>query len=194
MMLAGTAAITASGAMLQMKNIIDLGMIAALGSLLLVLGLHFYRDNGKNYYNRVALLYAFGFCSGQTMGPLLKYVVSVNSSIIVTALVGTMITFASLSIAALLAQRGQFLFLGGVLMSVINTMALFSILNIFFKSMFVHMVSNLIKIIFRSISFKYLCIHMYVFIYLIIYFFFRLNFILEFLSWPRLFSLIHKIL
>ena len=68
MMLGGTSAITACGAMLQMKHIVDLGMIAALGSLLLVLGLHFYRDNGKNYYNRVAMLYAFGFCSGQTLG------------------------------------------------------------------------------------------------------------------------------
>ncbi|KNC32926.1 putative Bax inhibitor 1 [Lucilia cuprina] len=139
MMLCGTAAITATGSMLQMKNIIDLGMLAAIGSLLLVLGLHFYRDNGKNYYNRVAMLYAFGFCSGQTMGPLLQYVVSVNPSIIVTALVGTVVTFASLSVAALLAERGQFLFLGGILVSVINTMTLLSILNMFFKSMFVQM-------------------------------------------------------
>lgn len=144
MMLCGTAAITATGAMLQMKNIIDLGMVAALGSLLLVLGLHFYRDNdGKNYYHRVAMLYSFGFCSGQTLGPLLKYVVSVNPSIIITSLAGTVITFASLSLAALLAERGKFLFLGGILVSVINTMTLLSILNMFFKSFFVQMVSVL---------------------------------------------------
>lgn len=139
MMLSGTAAITACGAILQMRRIVDLGILAALGSLILVLGLHFYRDNGKNYYNRVAMLYAFGFCSGQSMGPLLRYVVSVNPSIILTALVGTMVTFVSLSVAALLAQRGQYLFLGGILASVINTMTLLSILNIFFKSMFVQM-------------------------------------------------------
>ncbi|XP_075161636.1 bax inhibitor 1-like [Haematobia irritans] len=139
MMLGGTSAVTAIGSILQMKHFIDLGMLAALGSLFLVLGLHFYRDNGKNYYTRVAMLYAFGFCSGQTMGPLLRYVVSVDPSIIATALVGTFITFASLSIAALLAGRGKFLFLGGILISVINTMTLLSLLNIFFKSVFVQM-------------------------------------------------------
>lgn len=141
MMLGGTSAVTAIGSILQMKRYVDLGILAALGTLFLVLGLHFYRDNGKNYYTRVAMLYGFGFCSGQTLGPLLSYVVSVDPSIIVTALVGTFITFASLSIAALLAGRGQYLFLGGILISVINTMTLLSILNIFFKSMFVQMVS-----------------------------------------------------
>lgn len=142
MMLCGTAAVTAIGSILQVKHFLDLGIIAALGSLILILGLHFYRDNGKNYYNRVAMLYAFGFCSGQTMGPLLQYVVSVDPSIIVTALVGTIVTFASLSCAALLAERGQFLFLGGILVSVINTMALLSLLNMFFRSTFVQMVSS----------------------------------------------------
>ncbi|XP_013107024.1 bax inhibitor 1 [Stomoxys calcitrans] len=139
MMLGGTSAVTAIGSMLQMKHIVDLGFLAALGSLFLVLGLLFYRDNGKNYYTRVAMLYAFGFCSGQSMGPLLSYVVRVDPSIIVTALVGTFITFASLSAAALLAGRGQFLFLGGILISVVNTMALLSLMNIFFKSVIVQM-------------------------------------------------------
>lgn len=141
-MLSATAAVTAAGALLQMNNLIDLGVIAALGSLVLVLGLHFYRDNGKNYYNRVAMLLSFGFCSGQTLGPLLQYIASINPSIIISALVGTMITFASLSLAALFAERGKYLFLGGVLVSVINTMALLSLLNIFFQSLFVQLVSN----------------------------------------------------
>ncbi|XP_005187554.1 bax inhibitor 1 [Musca domestica] len=147
MMLGGTSAVTAIGSILQMKRYVDLGILAALGTLFLVLGLHFYRDNGKNYYTRVAMLYGFGFCSGQTLGPLLSYVVSVDPSIIVTALVGTFITFASLSIAALLAGRGQYLFLGGILISVINTMTLLSILNIFFKSMFVQMAQLYVGVI-----------------------------------------------
>lgn len=140
MMLGITAATTSTGVILQMYNIIDLGLIAAIGSLILVLGLHFYRDNGKNFYKRVCMLYSFGFCSGQTLGPLLKYVAGINPSIIVTALFGTVITFISLSLAALYAERGKFLFLGGLLVSVINTMALLSLFNMFFQSLFIQMV------------------------------------------------------
>lgn len=140
MMLGITAAITSVGVFLQMSNIIDLGILAALSSLILVLGLHFYRDNGKNFYKRVIMLYAFGFCSGQTLGPLLNYVAGINPFIIITALVGTIITFISLSLAALYAERGKFLFLGGLLVSVINTMALLSLFNMFFHSVFIQMV------------------------------------------------------
>ncbi|XP_034110551.1 bax inhibitor 1 [Drosophila sulfurigaster albostrigata] len=137
MVLASTTAAAAGGALLQMKNYIDLGMLAAIASLVLVLGLHFYRDDGKNYYTRLGMLYAFGFCSGQTLGPLLGYIVSINPAIILTALTGTFVTFASLSLAALLAEQGKYLYLGGMLVSVINCMALLSLFNMIFKSYFV---------------------------------------------------------
>lgn len=142
MVLASTTAAAAVGALLQMQNIFDLGMLAAIASLVLVLGLHFYRDDGKNYYTRLGMLYAFGFCSGQTLGPLLGYIVSINPAIIVTALTGTFVTFGSLSLAALLAEQGKYLFLGGLLVSVINCMALLSLFNMIFKSYFVQIVSN----------------------------------------------------
>lgn len=142
MVLASTTAATAVGSITQMQGSFDLGMLAAIASLILVLGLHFYRDNGKNYYTRLGMLYAFGFCSGQTLGPLLGYIASINPAIIVTALTGTFLTFTSLSIAALLAEQGKYLFLGGVLVSVINCMALLSLFNMIFKSYFVQIVSN----------------------------------------------------
>ncbi|XP_030372717.1 bax inhibitor 1 [Scaptodrosophila lebanonensis] len=137
MVLASTAAASAVGAMLQMRDFVDLGIVAAIASLVLVLGLHFYKDDGKNYYTRLSMLYAFGFCSGQTLGPLLGYICSINSAIILTALVGTFVTFLSLSLAALVAEQGKFLYLGGMLVSVINTMALLSLFNMIFKSYFV---------------------------------------------------------
>lgn len=143
LMLGITAATTSLGVLLQMRKILDLGILAAIVSLMLVLGLHFYRDNGKNFYKRVVMLYSFGFCSGQTIGPLLSYVAGINPSIIMTALFGTIITFISLSLAALYAERGKFLMLGGLLVSVINTMALLSLFNMFFQSFFIQMVSKL---------------------------------------------------
>ncbi|KAL7732391.1 hypothetical protein ACLKA6_004367 [Drosophila palustris] len=137
MVLASTTAAAAGGALLQMQNMFDLGMLAAIASLVLVLGLHFYKDDGKNYYTRLGMLYAFGFCSGQTLGPLLGYIVSINPAIILTALTGTFVTFGSLSLAALLAEQGKYLYLGGMLVSVINCMALLSLFNMIFKSYFV---------------------------------------------------------
>jgi Bax inhibitor 1 len=74
------------------------------------------------------------------MGLLLELVIMVNPQIIVTALVGTTVVFVSLSLTALFAQRGQYLFLGGILMSVLSTMMMISLGNLFFKSYFVNQV------------------------------------------------------
>ncbi|XP_017490748.1 PREDICTED: bax inhibitor 1 isoform X1 [Rhagoletis zephyria] len=137
MVLGAATASTAVGAALHLWGVINLGLLAALASLGLVLGLHFYRDDGKNYYTRLSMLMAFGFCSGQTLGPLMQYIISINPSIILTALTGTVVTFISLSLGALLAERGKYLYLGGLLISVINTMALLSLFNMFFQSYFV---------------------------------------------------------
>ncbi|XP_034657679.1 bax inhibitor 1 [Drosophila subobscura] len=134
MVLGSTAAATTVGALCQMRGFLDLGVLAAVATLFLVLGLHFYKDNGKNYRTRLTMLYAFGFLSGQTMGPLLAYVSHINPAIIITALTGTFVTFLSLSLAALLAEQGKYLFLGGILVSVVNTMALLSLFNMLFQS------------------------------------------------------------
>lgn len=139
MVLGFTTLSSALGILMHLTHLLDLGVFAAIGSLISVLGLHFYRDDGKNYYMRLGMLLSFGFCSGQTLGPLINYIISVNPTIIFTALVGTVITFASLSLSALLAERGKFLFLGGILVSVINTMALISLFNMFFQSLFVQL-------------------------------------------------------
>lgn len=141
MVLGATTLSTAFGAILQINHIINGGILAAVGSLILVLGLHFYRDDGKNYYTRLGMLLAFGFCSGQTLGPLMQYIITINPAIIFTALMGTAVTFASLSLAALLAERGKYLYLGGLLVSIINTMAILSLFNMFFQSYFVQLVS-----------------------------------------------------
>lgn len=132
--LSATTAAAAAGSVLFLTGILDTGILGALASFVLVLSLHFIRDNGKNFYTRMAMLLGFGFCSGQALGPLLEYVVHLNPAIIVTALSGTVITFLTLSLAALLAEQGKYIFLGGLLVSVLNTMALMSILNIFMRS------------------------------------------------------------
>ncbi|XP_055374446.1 bax inhibitor 1 [Condylostylus longicornis] len=135
--LGGTTATATLGSLLHLSGWLELGFLTGIGSILLVLGLIFMEDNGKNFYTRLGMLLGFGFCSGQTLGPFLQYIRILNPAIIVTALTGTSIVFVTLTLAALLAERGSYLFLGGILISVLNTMALISLFNMFMGSYFI---------------------------------------------------------
>lgn len=75
-----------------------------------------------------------------SMGPLMEYVSIVNPSIIITALLGTTLVFVCFSIAAILADRGSWLFLGGTLMTLLTSMSVMSLLNIFMQSNFLYQV------------------------------------------------------
>ena len=59
---------------------------------------------------------------------------ALDPTIIVSALIGTSVVFVSFTAAALVAKRGQYIFLGGILMSVINYMALSALANMFIRS------------------------------------------------------------
>lgn len=76
-----------------------------------------------------------------SMGPLLEYVSVVDPSIIVTALLGTTLVFVCFSVAAMLAERGSWLFLGGTLMTLLTSMSLMTIFNLFMQSHFLYQVS-----------------------------------------------------
>ena len=68
------------------------------------------------------------------MGPLLDTVIAINPSIIVTALIGTVVIFGSFSLSAIFAERGRWLYLGGTLMTLLTTLLLLSLANLFFGS------------------------------------------------------------
>lgn len=78
--------------------------------------------------------YCFPSVTGNNMGPLLGMVGRIDPSIIVTALISTAVVFMSFSASALLAARGSWLYLGGTLMTVLSSMLVFSLMNIFFQS------------------------------------------------------------
>lgn len=52
------------GAILHITGILEVGLVAALLSLGLLLALVFTQDDGKNFPLRLSLLLGFGFCSG----------------------------------------------------------------------------------------------------------------------------------
>lgn len=58
---------------------------------------------------------------------------TVNDNIIRFFISGTTIVFVSFSISSLLAERGRWLYLGGTLISLLNTMVLFSFINLFLR-------------------------------------------------------------
>lgn len=136
--LTATCAAATVGSIIHLQGIWQAGLLSALISLGLVLGLVFTPDNGKNFNLRLGLLLGFGAFSGHSLGLLLEQVIFINPAIVVTALVGTTTIFSCLSAAAVLAKRGSYLFLGGILMSTLSAMFLISLGNLLFRSYFVH--------------------------------------------------------
>jgi len=89
---------------------------------------------------RMALLLAFGFFQGASIGGLVLVVMLLDPNIVLTAFLGTVTIFACLTASALLAKRKTYLFLGGFLSSSLINLLLLSILNIFLRLEFLDVV------------------------------------------------------
>lgn len=63
-------------------------LLTTIGTLGLLIALMSTPDNGKNQKLRLGYLLGFAFLSGLGLGPLLELVVSIDPSIVVTALIG----------------------------------------------------------------------------------------------------------
>jgi len=110
------------------------GLLCTLGALGCLWALMATPHNDKNQKLRLGYLLGLAFLWGLGFGPTLEIVISINPSIIVTALMATTLIFVSFSICALLAERGSWLYLGGTLMSALNFLLLLSFANIFLGS------------------------------------------------------------
>lgn len=115
-------------------QLLSAGLLTVLGSMGLLMALMATPDNGKNRRLRLGYLLGFAFFSGMGMGPLLETVVDIDPSIIMTALIGTIVIFSSFSLSAMFAERGKYLYLGGTLMTLLSSLLFLSLANIFFGS------------------------------------------------------------
>lgn len=139
--LAATCVAATAGSLVHLSGIWEAGLLSAFISIGLVLGLIFNPDNGKNLVQRFSMLMGIGAFTGHSLGLLLEQVIYLNPAIVVTALVGTATIFSCLTASAFFANRGKYLYLGGLLMSAISTMALLNLGNLFFRSYIVQDIS-----------------------------------------------------
>jgi len=116
------------------------GILYALLSMGLVMGLMATPDNGKNRSTRLGLLLGFAFFTGLGTGPLLDMAIRINPSIIPNAFMLSGMIFACFSGAALFAPDGQYLYLGGTLMSGLSALFWMGLMNLFFQSQLIFQV------------------------------------------------------
>uniref|UniRef100_A0A1B6KBM2 Bax inhibitor 1 n=1 Tax=Graphocephala atropunctata TaxID=36148 RepID=A0A1B6KBM2_9HEMI len=125
----------AVGAYVHMyTELLSAGLLTVIAAVGLLFALMSTPDNGKNRQMRIGFLLGFAFFSGLGMGPLLEMAVAINPQIVVTALLGTSVIFACFSAAALTAERGRWLYLGGTLMSMLSSLLMLSLANLLFGS------------------------------------------------------------
>jgi len=119
-------------------SVIGAGLLTSIGAIACLMGLLATPHERKNEPTRLGLLGGFGFLSGVNIGPLLEISIMINPTIMMEALLATTLVFASFSLAAIFAPRGQYLYLGGILTSVLNTLFWFSLFNIFIGSTLIY--------------------------------------------------------
>ncbi|KAK6624960.1 hypothetical protein RUM43_005251 [Polyplax serrata] len=115
-------------------QLLTAGFLSLIASLILLLVLQFTPPNGKNNNLRLGYLLGFAFFAGICVGPLVSFAVEINPSIIVSALIGTVLIFCCFTLSVLFAPKGYWLFIGAPLSTLLSTLALLSLGNIFFAS------------------------------------------------------------
>lgn len=110
------------------------GFLSFIGAL----GLMFWMasTSGEPIANRMPKFLGFCTLQGMSLGQLVRVILIVDPSILVTAFAGTALVFACFSLATLFAKRRQMLYLGALLSSAIGWLMLLSLLNLFFRAEF----------------------------------------------------------
>jgi len=127
--------VAAAGSYAHCNGIWEGGLLSGMGSLILLMLLAFSRNpEGKDDGMRFLYMNGLALCTGLSTGPLIEMVWDLDPSIVVSALMYTCVIFTCFTLSALIAPDGKYLALGGPLLSILSTMLLASILNIFIRS------------------------------------------------------------
>lgn len=96
------------------------GLLTGLGFMGCAIWLSATPSTRAEETKRLTLLAAASAFQGASLGPLVEIVIKFDSSLLATALVGTSLIFACFSGASLFARQRQYLFLGGILGSLLT--------------------------------------------------------------------------
>ncbi|XP_048449769.1 probable Bax inhibitor 1 [Rhincodon typus] len=110
------------------------GLLSMLISLGLMMWLSVTPHNSETEKKRLLILSTFAFFTGTGLGPLMDLVISINPTIIPTAFLISALVFCCFTLSALYAQRRSYLFLGGILMSLLTVLCLLPLVNLIFGS------------------------------------------------------------
>lgn len=119
-------------------DLLSAGFLTSIGAIVMFFLLIGTPDTGKNTNLRLGYLLGFAGLTGLGLGPLLEMVIRINPQIIVTALLGTAVVFASFTFCALFAERGRWLFLGSILMTLMSSMMMMGLANLFIGSSLIY--------------------------------------------------------
>jgi len=131
--------VAAAGSVVELTTRLFSGILSIIALFGLVIW--FAITDPTNIRTRLALMLSIAFANGVIIAPLIEHTLNIDPAIVSTAFLGTTVVFACFSGAALLAERRSYLYIGGFLVSGLSTLALLSLANIFFRSLFVFNVS-----------------------------------------------------
>ncbi|ESO90726.1 hypothetical protein LOTGIDRAFT_191852 [Lottia gigantea] len=115
-------------------NLMQAGLLTAIGSIGLMIWLASIHHSKETVGKRMAIFSGFTFLSGISLGPLLDMAMTIDPSIIPSALLGTAVIFISFTLAALYNNNRTFLYLGGFILSGLSFLMVSSLANLFFRS------------------------------------------------------------
>ena len=109
-------------------------LLPTLACLALIFAIQCDQDK-ENVPRRMSLLAAFGFIMGASIAPLVHLAIAIDPSIVLAALLCACSIFGCFSLAALVAKRRSFLFLGGLLSSALTMLLILNVVGIFIPAL-----------------------------------------------------------
>ncbi|CAG8545958.1 11192_t:CDS:2 [Acaulospora morrowiae] len=112
------------------------GVISFLVGMASLVGILSLPDTPDNRLIRYGLLANFGFMEGLSIGPVIKYALAISFSdqIILNACFFTAAIFGCFSMSSLLSNKRMFIYVGGILASVLSMLLWTSFINSFIGS------------------------------------------------------------
>lgn len=107
--------------------------LASLGAIICILAIAFTRQQGETL-QRQLFLAGLGFCTGISAAPLLELAIYIDPGLILQTFAATSASFVCFSFAALRSTNRSYLYLGGILASMLTGLLVMSLINMFLQS------------------------------------------------------------